>query len=448
MYTSYIGKKFLKLYKEKENKPESYSAREFFDEVLFPVFFDDDKHFLNVANSSFFQSVSQDLIKTGKSIHILKLERFHKNVKEGASLTTMVGYAAQDLQAGTSGQVSSISMNIDTEEMYLSWIGSGFSIAMGGGYSILIDEIDLLWEIFKGWTHYRKALSQTDNLKGNQIDVWNSYWIVHVLSEHYNPYIPEDYFMFPETDLCKADKWKRLGYIEFSSNSWFRVVFALSLKYPKKSLLVNAFKFADTNQTLGFLNIILPEIRKPYELRDKLFIDGNQTILIDKDIEKLETFYNFSNACKMGTIGLKAIEPKGIREFMPKGTADYAQGKDFKLEDKSFKNFQLYKLWIIAMLNKTELLKLASDVAITLIAHESNDSKENRGKSEKSNQVKEVLDSKSIKGFIDSITILITKDNAETFKDVVEQTIKMPSDNFPLFATLIRFEYSYQKNKQ
>ena len=99
------------------------------------------------------------------------------------------------------------------------------------------------------------------------------------------------------------------------------------------------------------------------------------------------------------------------------------------------------------MLNKTELLKTASDVATALIAYESHDSKENRGKNEKSNQVKLVLESKNLKGFIDSLTILISNDNAEVFKDTVEQSLKMPSDNYPLFSTLIRFEYAYQKSR-
>jgi len=447
MYTSYNGKKFLKIYKEKENKPENYSAKEFFDDVLFPVFFDDDKHFLNVANSSFFQSVSKDLVKTGKSIHLLKLERFHKNVSEGASLTTLVGYAAQDLKAGTSGQVTSLNCKIDEDEMYSSWIGSGLTIAMGGGYSILVDTSEVLWGIFLGWFVYRKTLKQTNSLKGNQIDVWNSYWIIHALSKNFNEQNPEESFIVPDTEICKAEKWKKLGYIEFSSNNWIKVLFSFSKKNYNK-LTVNAFKFADTNQTLGFINVYLPDVRRMFELRDKLFLDKEETVLSDMEIETLEPFYRFNEACKMGTIGLKSIEPRGLREFMSKGTADYSQGKDYKFTDeKSLINFQLYKLWIIAMLNKTELLKLATDVSKALLAHESQDTKENRGKSEKSNQVKEILDSKNLKNFIDGLTELVTKENADVFKEVVEQTVKMPSDNFPLFATLIRFEYTFLKTK-
>ncbi|MGL1269268.1 hypothetical protein ACSTLE_23555, partial [Vibrio parahaemolyticus] len=69
------------------------------------------------------------------------------------------------------------------------------------------------------------------------------------------------------------------------------------------------------------------------------------------------------------------------------------------------------------MLNKTELLKLATDVSMALIAHETQDSKENRGKSEKSNQVKEILEAKNLKNFIDGLAQLVTKENANIFKE-------------------------------
>jgi hypothetical protein len=53
MYTSYIGKKFLKLYNEKMQ--QEYTASEFFESVFFPVFFTDDAHLMHVGNSPFFQ---------------------------------------------------------------------------------------------------------------------------------------------------------------------------------------------------------------------------------------------------------------------------------------------------------------------------------------------------------------------------------------------------------
>ncbi|MFX7506827.1 hypothetical protein ABTJ37_21170, partial [Acinetobacter baumannii] len=89
-----------------------------------------------------------------------------------------------------------------------------------------------------------------------------------------------------------------LGYIEFSSNSWIKVLFSFSKRHFN-ILTVNAFKFADTNQTLGFINLYLPDVRRMYELRDTIFINKEETVLTDKEIESLEPFYRFNEACKM-----------------------------------------------------------------------------------------------------------------------------------------------------
>lgn len=449
MYTSYIGKKFLKLYNEKEGK--NLSAEDFFNLIIFPLFYNDDKHFLNVANSSFFQSVPKDLLKGEKSVHQIKLERFNKNVKEdGASLTTLVGYAAQGVNAGTSGQLSNLRISIDSEEMYSSWIGIGLSVAMGGGYSLLIDDAEILFFLFEGWSFYRKALQQTPNLKGNQIDVWNSYWLGHCLSNNYDSQDPFAGFTLPEPQPCKSDKWKKMGLIEFETNKWIKVIFSLAKKYPKRLFTVNTFKFADTNQTLGFINLYLPAIHKFYEITDSIFISKETTILKEEEIDTLTTFYNFKEACKLGTIGLKSIEPAKLREYMPKGSVSYAQGKDYKFSnEESYTNYKLFKIWIIAMLNKTELLNLASDVAKALSEFEQS-KPDDRGKKVLSTLSLEVRESSNLRLFIDKLTEVLNHApaNADAFKNVVEEVLKMPSDNFPLFVTLIRFEYAYLKSNK
>jgi len=443
MYTSYIGKKFLRIYKKKENKPEDYSAKEFFDEILFPIFFDDEKHLMHVHGSTFFQPVGKNDLKTGESESYFRLKRLHQDVANNRiSGSTYVGYAAGKIDQPTSGQVSSIDFNTQPEDIYASWIGEALSIGFSGGL-FLIDNETIMLNLFYGWSFYREYLNQTPNLKGRQIETWNGHWLAHCFSKDFDNNYPTTFFTLP---IGASEEEK--GIVSISTTSWVKIIFALARKFPLSTMTSYSYFLGKTNTTLGFINLYLPDIRRMYELRDKLFLDKRETILNDKEIETLEPFYRFNEACKMGTIGLKSIEPRGLREFMSKGTVDYASGKDYKFSDeKSFINYQLYKLWIIAMLNKTELLKLATDVASALSAHETHDSKENRGKSEKSNQVKEILESKNLKYFIDCLTSLISKDNAENFKEVVEQTIKMPSDNFPLFATLIRFEYTYLKTK-
>lgn len=99
------------------------------------------------------------------------------------------------------------------------------------------------------------------------------------------------------------------------------------------------------------------------------------------------------------------------------------------------------------MLNKTELLQSASEIANSLIAIEKEDE---RGKKLFSTISKDVRESKNLKDFVDNLSKILehTSESADLFKKCVENVLKMPTDLFPLFITLIRFEYAYQKSKQ
>jgi len=438
MYTSYIGKKFLQLYREKEKKPDDYSARQFFDEVLFPLFFDDEKHLMHVGNSPFFQKPREEDVALHGSKGKAQYQNLIREVEAGIpSGAIYVGYAAKEMTATSTGQLTTMDFKTNEEDIYASWIGEALGIGVSGGLVMLIDKADILSNLFEGWKQYRNYLKQTPALKDKQIETWNGHWLCHCFDKNFNAQDPMFNF--------KVEIEEVLGKMAIPTNSWTKVIFTLSQKYHNdKMMTVYAYNLSQTNTTLGFINIYLPEVRRPFEWRDKVFLNQSELILKDKQIENLETFYKFGNACKMGTIGLKALEPAKLREFMPSGSVQYAQGKNYKFTDDNSKiNFSLYKLWIIAMLNKTELLQLAADVANALIALER---KNERGKTTQTQSSKELLEVKSLKSFIDGLTENISEGNATTFKNVVEQLVKMPSDNFPLFVTLIRFEYAYQKH--
>jgi hypothetical protein len=441
MYTSYIGKKFLKIYRSEYKKQEDYSAKQFFDEVMFPLFFQEDFHLMHVGNSPFFQKPKPEDIITNGNKSLAQLNNLRKKIETGIpSGSVYVGYAAEEIKATSSGQLSSINFKIDSEEMYASWIGQALAIGVNGGFVMLIDEEKVLRTLFNGWEKYRRFLQQTPNLKDKQIETWNGHWLALSLSN-----------LLDDIDYSRIETAEVIGNIAIPTKKWSQIMFSLAKQYPKKTITAYAYTLSQTNTTLGFINIYLPEIRRMYELRDKIFINQEKTVLKDADIDMLETYFRFNEACKIGTIGLQSIEPRGLREFMIKGSKDFAQGKDYKFTDEnSFLSYQLYKLWIIAMLNKTELLKLASDVATALLYHEQKDLKESRGKTDKGQDTSKIKDAKNIREFIENLTELMAKSpngNSDTFKEVVEQILKMPSDNFPLFATLIRFEYTYQKSK-
>ncbi len=439
MYTSYIGKKFLKLYNKR--KGTNLSAERFFREIQFPIFFDSDKHLMHVHGSTFFQSISLEKIKESDTEPLARLKRLQEDILNGkVSGSTYVGYAAGEVTAVTSGQVTSMNYEISSEEIYLSWIGQGFAIGLKGGL-VFIDDEKIFWHLFKGWNVYRKHHDQTPNLKPRQIETWNGQWLFFCSRFKMPELVYEDSF---QIEIDSAEK--EGGIKSIATMQWAKIIFALTRMFGNKTLISHAFISSKTNSTFGFVNIYLKEIHRIYEVRNSLFFDGKY-ILKEEEIESLVTFYGFREVCRIGTIGLKAIEPAQLREYMPKSSFKYSQGKDFVFSnEESFKNYQLIKIWIIAMLNKTELLKFATEVAVGLIEIEKLDE---RGKKVFFTLSQEIRESGNVKLFIDKLTQILIHQNekADVYRNVVEEVLKMPSDVFPLFLTLIRFEYAYKKNK-
>jgi len=460
MYTSYIGKKFLKLYNEKTN--QKFSARQFFDDVFFPLFFDNEKHLMHVSNSPFFQKPSAKAMEGGLTKSQAQLKKLHSDILvEEPNMAIFVGYAAKDMEGTTSGQLTNIDFKIDPEEMYASWIGEALGMGVSGGFVILLGMDEVLWALFEGWKIYRKYLQQTPNLKDRQIETWNGKWITHFFSDKYNPAEPNEQFELGTDQV--------LGKLAITTQKWSEVIFALSKKFPTQEPLIYGYNLSRTNTTLGFIKIYLPDVEKMFEFRDKIFLNKKDAVLTDDEISRLQTYYNFKGACKLGTIGLKALEPGKLRDFMP---PPFGKGDDYKFSDEnSYKQYELYKIWIIAMLNKIELNELAAKVAQALWDFERNakeieldDADEitsladvaqkmkakDRGKTGKAKLTDNVRSALSLVKFIDALNAVMEKGNVETdvFLLAKEEALKMPMDLFPLFISLIKFEYTYIKSKK
>lgn len=435
MYTSYVGKKLLNLYNR--NNGSQLTAEDFFNSVMYPIFFEDERHLMHVGNSPFFQKPSPKLLETGITKSQAQLMKLHDDIKsQPPSMATFVGYAAKDISGTTSGQTTSINVKIDSEEMYASWIGAGLAIGVAGGYVMLIDKDEILWKTFEGWQKYRRFLTQTPNVKDKQIETWNGHWICHILGRN-------------AWSELYIEPLEQLGKLAIPTQDWIKVVFAFSHKYRNQVITAYAYNLSQTNTTLGFINIYLSEINRFTDLQATIIPPSESEMITDSQIEEIyDTYLNFKNACKLGTIGLKAIEPDKLREYMPK---PYGAGNDFKLNDKhSNKYFQIYKTWIIAMIsNKTELNDLANELARSLIAFEQQQGSSNRGKTTDNRLTEDVRKASNLKAFLDHLTEIMEKDGsaAEVFRYVKDVTLKMPGDLFPLFITLVRFEYTYLKTK-
>lgn len=460
MYTSFIGLKFLALWNQRMGK--SLTAREFFDEVMFPIFFDDERHLMHVANSPFFQSLSEEdknMRLPEPEIRRLKLhDRIENDVPNAA---IYVGYAAKKITETTSGQSTNMPgkpleerssegmlfplevkftpLAITKEEMYASWIGQGLSIGINGGFCWLINEESILWNLYEGWEVYRRYLSQTPGLKGRQIETWNGQWLKHRLDG------------LSEADF-KLEPVKGMGEntLAIPTIRWTKLLLALCRNFPKKIMTVYAYNLSQTNTTLGFLNFYLPEVHRMYEMRDLLFIDRKQAGLSDAEIEELEPYFSFNNACKLGAIGLRSIEPKRLHEYLPKKDG---KNKELNLTKKDdYHQFYIFKLWICAMINKKELLDLATDLAELLLQYEK--ASGDRGKTKDERLTEQVRASTNLKVFADRLSDFIeqasktsafSQDTLSKIRTVVHEAIKMPADQFPLFVALLRFEYAYFK---
>ena len=465
MYTSYIGKQFLQLYRARKKLGEDYTARQFFDEVLFPLFFDGEQHLMHVGNSPFFQKPTKAAVEEHGSKSKAQLYNLHTKVAEGVpNMSIYVGYAAENIQATSSGQLTSMSMEIEEEEIYASWIGQGFGVGVSGNLVLLINRPKLLWGLFEGWSVYRKYLQQTPKLKDRQIETWNGHWLNHFLSRRYDALQPTTNFDFKyET---------KSGNVAIPTIDWVQVIFTLAKEYPKQTLTTYAYNLAKVNTTVGFIHLNLPKVNKLFQLHRVLF-DLPAGRAADQLKKVYTTFYTFKNACKLGVIGLKALEPSKLRQFMPIGTAQYASGKELKFsatEVKIKKNesqedwlarkqklldkqaaeinlFKLFKIWIIAMLNnRKEVNKLAEATAQALVDFEQQ-SQKGRGKTTEVRLSEEVKSAKSLREFLEKLTKLLKEfpSAKETFKEVKDAIIELPTDLFPLFITLIRFEYQYKK---
>lgn len=437
MYTSYIGQKFLGIYNERMHT--SLSAEEFFEQIFFQLFFNDEKHLMHVSNSPFFQKPREEDVKKYGSKPLAQYHNLRKAIEQDEpNMAIYVGYAAKDIGGTTSGQISEMSLSIDANEMYASWIGEALAIGLNGGYLLLIDEPDLLWHLFQGWEYYRKYLNQTPHVKDKQIETWNGHWLYH-WCDNFDERDPQRglYINLSET----------VGRLAIPTCSWLEVIMSLAKKYRHKTIMAYAYSLSQTNTTLGFINLYLSEIYSMYDLRDKLILDGEHTILTDQEIESYATFYNFKSACQLGCIGIKAIEPDKLRQYFPVGTVTYAQGKEFQFKSKKSKEYELYKIWIIAMINKTELLDSATELAKALLEFESTAEK---GKTVYSNLSKEVRKASRFEVFGDKIKEVMINapgNKEEVFKKAFTDAYYLPRDIFPLFIVLLDFEYNYWKLK-
>ena len=426
MITSVIGRIFLDAYNKRENT--GYDAKTFFIEKYYPLFFDAEKYMQWVQNSPFVQ------MKNGQKVETLsskerrdKLDELIRKIQNGArDASVAIGYSASDEKgyATTSGQVTNLHVEVSMDEVYLSWIGSSLGVGVQGGFCILFYNPQILLSIYDGWSWYRTALDNNHELKGNQIASWNGQWLAHRYDKY--SYDSENPMADFEPFEASAD-----ASMSVSVQSWTTILIHIALSLPEQNLMGYVYSYGQTNTTIGFIPFMLSQIRRPIDLYINFFGMRGR-----KEAESLYgTAYGFDKACQAGVIGIKALEPKGLRDYMEKGKLPKYKDN----EDQTIK-YHIYQIWIMAMLNNQDLWMCAEEFARLLQAYSQSS---NNAKTDKSNKVKALLNSSNKKDFINNLTVIIP-DIGEQDK-VIETARKvndMPVDNVPYFLTLIRFHYA------
>jgi hypothetical protein len=431
MYTSYIGRRFLTLWNARTGR--DLSARQFFDEELHPVFFAHDKYLQWVPNSPFAQKVAQKDLVPGTTAAIVQLEKLHRNVRDLApDASFVIGFPAAGTTGTTSGQVSGVGPQVAAEDVYCSWIGGALGVGVSGGLTLLIDQDEVLWTLYEGWARYRALLSQRDGLKGNQIDTWNGRWLTHAFDPDFNPRSPLAHFKFDDA-LDTKD-----GSSALRTQAWVKVLFALAARY-KHRITAYVYSLAQTNRTIGFVPLELDAFESMHQLSQRLF-NLSPAIKNWYTLSDLyETQFGFARACQFGSIGLAAIEPAKLQDFLP--------GRDKKLNIKTDPlQFDIYQLWILAMLSNHTLDAAATSLASVLLEFTNSDS---RGKTTNAQVVKALWGASNRKMFVASLNQLMGKgaDAYDVFADIVSKSHDIPSDQFPFFVTLVHFRYLIASRK-
>lgn len=445
MITSAIGKTFLNAYNEEYGK--NYDAKTFFEKVFFPIIFGGTKYALWVQNSPFVQGLTAiNATEYGKKIKdsngkinikpldegLLQsmLKEFEDKVdKSNPDASIAIGFPAQDTTATTSGQVTDMLLPTNKEEVFLSWIGSALAVGIKGGFNILFNQKDILMDLFNGWKYYRHVLDNTSQLKGNKINTWNGQWLVHYYDRRtfdkdkplagFSPYTGKD------------------GTLTVDLQTWTKVLIGIARVYQDIEVMGYVYNIGQTNTTLGFIPFLLTQIRRPIQLYEKYFgmDDGRKA-------ESLwGTAIGFKAACRNGVIGLKAMEPKGLTEYIQGGKLPKPEKND---EQRI--SYNTYKIWILSMLNYEELWQESEELAQLL--SDASVNKEKKISTKSANTVNEVLSAVNKKQFVEAVTKVVSSVGAtDRLVSIVKDVHSMPTDNVPYFLALVRFQYAALNNK-
>jgi chorismate mutase len=112
-----------------------------------------------------------------------------------------------------------------------------------------------------------------------------------------------------------------------------------------------------------------------------------------------------------------------------------------------FTRYLVFQTWIIAMLNNEDLIDTTEQLAQALREHAESGEK---GRTKAKRRAEQVLDASREREFLEALTEVVENDgsHASLFDEIADEVVKMPSSDFPLFATLLRLKYKVFSQQQ
>ncbi len=461
MFTTIVGKTFLKEYNRRNNK--DYSAKEFFDKELFKLFFDEKKYLMWAQNSPFVQGINKGKLYFEPHERLKNLSLFHEKINKGErDASVAIGYPASENKeyATTSGLITDINIPVEIEDVYFSWIGSALSLGVSGGYALLFDDPEITYTTFEGWRIYRKYLNDPvlDKLRGNQIVTWNGQWIGFKFDKRFIPDF--DFNTFVANNVIE----KGDAILEVNTIYWSKLFFSLSNKFPNENIIAYVFALGQTNKTIGFIPFQLKSGRKLHQIYQALFPEDFHVNATD-----FEALFgkHIKRACELGNIGLQALEPQNLSKYLAdplnlnlirpdlnrKSNEDENAFEKRKMDllKKDKENvitFQTYKTWLTAMIskNKTEISDYTREIATSLVKY-----REGAKKTDRKNLLeKKLFATKRKTEFMEALIEIISDSSVEMeiiekIKDLRDKVHLLSQEDFVYFVLLLKFDYAYQE---
>lgn len=419
------GKKFLNYYNKVEGT--NFSAKDFFNDVAWNLYFNDvqERHLFLVTNSLFANPGKKKSNLDYMSRLLLK-EEFNNNLKlETYFLNSayLVGGSGGNYYDTTSfNKPLNVKDNISNEDYYYSWIAYALGLTVNNIYCFFIDDVKIMYEIFKSHYKYRELLNdeEYENYSGKQIHQWNTMYLIETIKplfdiDDYNPF---------ETHVKTQDKkeYIKLSF-EKKYNDWWRLIYALSQKSEKKVLNSHIISFGQTTKNIGFFKLLFN--------KSDNFFDFFKSIFNEEDVlDNFEIYKLFMGGDSLNQMLVNGVFDFGILKFDYNGIIKLIKKNNKNLEFKD-KILKLFKLYLNMKTKNDELYLFLEEMSNFLIEIE-----KERRTNDISKIIKEIFDCKNKLMLLEQLTRLSNSLKDEKYSRNILEIYK----KINIFASEINFK--------